>query len=64
MDLLVRTRFKTNALESAESDSWRTLDIRELEIDLNDLIQKTDTLINAGMSDSGADLYEQLPSNP
>src|SRR5579862_5229239 len=38
MDFLARARFEMNTLESAQGDKRRTIDWRELEIELHDLI--------------------------
>ena len=40
MNLLARARFEMNTLEAAQSDAGRALDVRELEIDLHDLISR------------------------
>ena len=53
VNLLARARFQMNALESAESDLRRTLDGRELEIELDDLISRD--LARVGYCHIGAD---------
>ncbi len=53
VNLLARTRFQMNALESAESDLGSTLDLRELEIDLYRFISRN--FAGVGYGDVGGD---------